>query len=36
MQKEEVVKVPLVECFSYFGVAIVCIGIFDIITNLIV
>ncbi|AWC27212.1 hypothetical protein CG478_001385 [Bacillus cytotoxicus] len=36
MCKEEVVKVPLKECCSYFMVAIVCIGLFDIITNLIV
>ncbi|PEZ05968.1 hypothetical protein CN326_12210 [Bacillus sp. AFS018417] len=36
MQKEEMAKFPFVECFSYFGVAIVCIGIFDVITNLIV
>ncbi|PHA02637.1 hypothetical protein COE51_02455 [Bacillus pseudomycoides] len=33
MQKEEMVKFPFVECFRYFGVAILCIGIFDVITN---
>ncbi|CAG9613855.1 hypothetical protein BACCIP111899_03075 [Bacillus rhizoplanae] len=36
MQKEEMVKFPFVECLSYFGVAILCIGIFAVVTNLIV
>ncbi|SMD62941.1 hypothetical protein BACERE00193_00155 [Bacillus paranthracis] len=36
MRKEEVVKFSIKDFCSYFTVAVVCIGLFDIITNLIV
>lgn len=36
MFKEEVVKFQIKDFCSYFTVAVVCIGLFDIITNLIV
>ncbi|AFU16332.1 hypothetical protein [Bacillus toyonensis] len=36
MRKEEVVRFPIKDFCSYFTVAVVCIGLFDIITNLIV
>lgn len=36
MRKEEVVKLPIKDFCSYFTVAVVCIGLFDMITNLIV
>ena len=36
MEKEKVVKFSIKDCGSYFTIACVYIGIFDIITNLIV